>query len=49
MPPGDALAALKRVLEDPSVEKVGHDLKFDTVVLGRHGVTLGGLGIDTAA
>ena len=36
------LAILKPVLEDPSLLKVGHDLKFDTIVLGRHGVRLAG-------
>jgi DNA polymerase-1 len=41
------LAALKPLLEDPSVEKVGHDLKFDVIVLARHGINLGGLGLDT--
>jgi DNA polymerase-1 len=43
----DVIAALKPLLEDPSVEKVGHDLKFDMIVLARHGVTLRGLGLDT--
>jgi DNA polymerase-1 len=38
---------LKPVLEDPSVLKVGHDLKADVVVLARHGVTLAGLDLDT--
>ncbi|HUR33783.1 MAG TPA: DNA polymerase I [Vicinamibacterales bacterium] len=42
-----ALAALKPVLEDPSIEKIGHDLKFDALVLARHGVILRGLGLDT--
>ena len=37
-----ALAALKPVLEDAAIEKVGHDLKFDAIVLARHGVTLRG-------
>ena len=39
--------ALKGVLEDPSIAKVGHDLKFDAIVLARHGVTLRGLETDT--
>jgi DNA polymerase I len=43
----EALAALKPVLEDPSVRKVGHDLKFDAIVLARHGVELRGLETDT--
>ncbi|MGE3959569.1 MAG: DNA polymerase I [Vicinamibacterales bacterium] len=43
----DALARLKPVLEDPAIEKLGHDLKFDAIVLARHGVSLVGLGLDT--
>ena len=42
-----ALARLKPVLENPSIEKIGHDLKSDSLVLARHGVTLRGLSIDT--
>jgi DNA polymerase-1 len=47
IPARDALAALKSLLEDESVEKVGHDLKAEVVVLARHGVTLRGLHFDT--
>jgi len=43
----DMLEQLRSVLEDPAVEKVGHDLKFDTIVLQRHGVRLEGIGLDT--
>ncbi len=43
----DALAALKDVLENPAIAKVGHDLKFDAIVLERHGVQLRGLETDT--
>ncbi len=42
-----AMGALAPVLEDESVGKVGHDLKFDAIVLARHGVTLRGLETDT--
>ena len=45
--PSAILDALKPVLEDPSIEKVGHDLKFDLIVLARQGITLSGLGLDT--
>ncbi len=41
------LAALKEVLEDAGVRKIGHDLKFAMVVLARHGITLAGLELDT--
>ena len=43
----EALAILKPVLEDAGVRKAGHDLKFDAIVLARHGVTLRGLDTDT--
>ena len=38
---------LAPVLEDPAVHKVGHDLKADLIVLGRHGIRLDGLSFDT--
>jgi DNA polymerase I len=41
-----ALAVLKPLLEDEAVRKVGHDIKFDAIVLARHGITLGGLETD---
>jgi DNA polymerase I len=41
------IAALKPLLEDQAVEKVGHDLKLDAIVLARYGVTLRGLAFDT--
>ncbi len=41
------LAILKPVLEDADVAKIGHDLKFASVILARHGVTLAGLDLDT--
>ena len=43
----DALAELKPLFADASIAKVGHDLKFDTIVLERHGVTLRGIETDT--
>jgi DNA polymerase-1 len=42
-----ALDALRPILEDEAVRKEGHDLKFDAIVLARHGVTLRGLDTDT--
>jgi DNA polymerase-1 len=47
VPATAALDALKDVLEDPSIGKIGHDLKFDAILLARHGVTLRGLELDT--
>jgi DNA polymerase-1 len=43
----EALAELKPLFEDASVAKVGHDLKFDAIVLERHGVNLRGIETDT--
>ena len=43
----EALARLKPLLESTAVRKVGHDLKFDTLVLQQHGVHLQGLAFDS--
>ncbi len=47
IPVADALAALRPALEDASILKSGHDLKFDALLLARRGVTLRGLDTDT--
>ena len=47
LPLAVALEALRPILEDESLKKEGHDLKFDAIVLARHGVTLRGLDVDT--
>src|SRR5262245_19317934 len=41
------LGRLGPILEDSAIEKLGHDVKFDTIVLARHGVKLAGIGLDT--
>jgi DNA polymerase-1 len=43
----EALNVLKPVLEDPTVGKIGHDLKFDAILLARFGVAMQGLDTDT--
>jgi DNA polymerase-1 len=40
IPMREALAALKPVLEDPAVLKVGQNLKYDILVLANHGIDL---------
>jgi len=40
------LARVKPLLEDATLRKVGHDLKQDTILLGRHGVVLRGVAFD---
>ena len=47
MPPEVAIAELKAFLEDETVRKVGHNLKYDTLVFRRAGVRLGGVVFDT--
>ena len=36
-----ALALLKPLLEDPSILKIGHNIKYDTLVFGRYGIAVG--------
>jgi DNA polymerase-1 len=40
IPFSDALAALKPLLEDASVLKIGQNLKYDLLVLAQHGITV---------
>jgi len=47
LPIETVLTVLRPALEDASIPKSGHDLKFDAIMLARHGVTLQGLGTDT--
>jgi DNA polymerase-1 len=47
VPLASVVEALGPLLEDPSIAKVGHDLKFDAIVLARHGVELRGIETDT--
>jgi DNA polymerase-1 len=47
IPTDEALGVLKPVLEDPSIAKVGHDLKFDAILLAGRGITLQGIETDT--
>lgn len=41
------LETLKPLLEDPSVYKLGQNLKYDMSVLANHGITLSGIKYDT--
>jgi DNA polymerase-1 len=42
-----ALERLRPLFEDETVAKSGHDLKFEVIVLARHGITLRGLRFDS--
>ncbi|HEV3216599.1 MAG TPA: DNA polymerase I [Vicinamibacterales bacterium] len=43
----EALAALKPLVENPSIGKIGHDLKFVSMMLSHEGIELAGLEFDT--
>ena len=43
----DALGALKPVLEDEAIKKIGQNIKYDALVLRTHGVVLKGMHFDT--
>ena len=43
----EALASLKPILEDPGKGKIGHNIKYDLIVLHRAGITLQGVRMDT--
>ena len=40
IPLADALAALKPLLENPAILTIGHNIKYDRLVLARHGIDL---------
>lgn len=40
------LEAIKPILEDPKIKKVGQNLKYDTSVLAQHGIDLKGIAYD---
>jgi DNA polymerase-1 len=46
VPVKKALAALRPVLEDPRIRKVGQNIKYDDIVLAREGIALAGLDLD---
>ncbi len=44
---GAALSLLKPVLENPAIKKIGQNIKYDHLVLMRHGITMAGIAFDT--
>jgi DNA polymerase-1 len=42
-----ALAALKSILENPSIKKIGQNIKYDLLVLGHYGIAVSGVSFDT--
>ncbi|MEI7750998.1 MAG: DNA polymerase I [Candidatus Omnitrophota bacterium] len=47
LPLAEVLGILKPVLEDGEVTKYGQNIKYDEIVMARHGVRLSGVGFDT--
>jgi DNA polymerase-1 len=49
LPPlgSEAVGPLRALLEDPTVRKAGHNIKYDWLVLRRSGVELGGVAYDS--
>ena len=45
--PATVRAALNPVLEDPEIRKVGQNIKYDWIVLERHGYAVAGMTFDT--
>ncbi|MCP4406909.1 MAG: DNA polymerase I [Gammaproteobacteria bacterium] len=43
----EVFGRLKRLLEDPAIKKLGHNLKYDRNVLANHGIALTGIAYDT--
>jgi len=43
----DVLEKLKPVLENPQIKKIGQNIKYDWIVLERHGINLAGVVFDT--
>jgi DNA polymerase-1 len=43
----DVLATLKPILENPAIAKIGQNIKYDWMVLSRHGIDLQGVRFDT--
>ncbi|HTL69781.1 MAG TPA: DNA polymerase I [Candidatus Eisenbacteria bacterium] len=47
LPAKECLGALKPLFEDPKIEKVGQNLKYEAMVLGNFGIRLKGIAFDT--
>lgn len=47
IPADEAMRMLRPILEDASIAKMGHNLKYDAMVLAAHGVTLRGIEFDS--
>ncbi len=44
---GEVLSRLKPILENPTIGKVGHNIKYEYIILKRNGIDLQGISCDT--
>jgi DNA polymerase-1 len=44
---GYVLKELRRILEDPEVKKIGHNIKYDLIILKNEGINIRGFSFDT--
>ncbi len=44
---GEVLSRLKPILENPAIGKVGHNIKYEYIILKRNGIDLQGISCDT--
>jgi DNA polymerase-1 len=47
LPLDQSLALIKPMLENPSIQKVGQNIKYDVLVLGQYGIHVKGISFDT--
>ena len=47
LPLAEVLAALRPALTDPNIQKIGHNLKYDVIMLARYGLQVMPLSFDT--
>ncbi|HUT62453.1 MAG TPA: DNA polymerase I [Anaerolineae bacterium] len=47
VPRDKVMPGLKKILEDPAVEKIGHHAKYDAIILRRNGIELNPISFDT--
>ena len=47
LPEGHVIELLKPLLEDPNIEKIGQNLKYDMSIFAQHGINLQGISFDT--
>ncbi len=47
VPAGEVLAAVKAILEDATVQKVGHNIKYDLLVMRKLGIDVQGVALDS--